>query len=98
MDAPRTRRSTGAADRGACRSQEKLGTRFRRLYREQYRGHADAARGLREAEDRPTGVRLELVGVRRPRGHADARRRAPAAGVAVRGVEAGRRTAVLPLL
>ena len=61
------------------RGPEELGTRFRRLYKEQRRGDSAPARGAGRDADPEIRIRLELVGLRRPRAAADARRRVFAA-------------------
>ena len=68
---------------------EKLGTRFRRLYKEQRRGDATAARGPGRSADPEIRICVELVGVRGPRAAADARGCVSAAAVALRRLEAG---------
>ena len=73
------------------------GKRFPDLHRQQRRRDADAARSVRRPAARAVRARLELVGLRRPRRHPDARGCAAAAGVAVRRHEAGGRAARLPL-
>ena len=73
------------------------GKDFQDLHDEQRRGDADPARGLRRPADRAVRARVELVGLRRSRGDPDARRRAAAAGVALRRHQDGGRTARLPV-
>ena len=77
---------------------EELGTRFRRLYKEQCRGDSAAARSAGRHADPEIRICVELVGLRRPRAAADARRRVSAAAFALRRVEAGRRASGSSLL
>ena len=86
--------------RGAGWRAKELGTRFRRLHREQHRSHAGASRGgcVLGAGARAFRLRVELVRVRRRCGHSDARGRAAAAGIALRGLEARGGTALPPVL
>ena len=80
------------------RGPKELGTRFRRLYKEQCRGDSTAARSAGRHADPEIRIRLELVGVRRPCAAADARRRVFTAAFPVRRLEAGRRASGPPLL
>ena len=64
------------------RGPKELGTRFRRLYKEQRRGDSAAARSPGRHADPEIRIRVELVGLRRPRAAAHARRRVSAAAVA----------------
>ena len=73
------------------------GRDFRDLHDAQRRRDADAARGLRRPPDRARRLRLELVGLRRRGGAADARGRGAAAGVALRRDQAGGRAPVPPV-
>ena len=61
------------------RGPKELGTRFRRLYKEQRRGDSAAARSAGRHADPEIRIRVELVGLRRPRAAAHARRRVFAA-------------------
>ena len=73
------------------------GKDFTDLHRQQHRGDAAAARGLRRTAARALRPRVELVGVRGSRRDPDARGRAAAAGLALRRHEAGGRAARLPV-
>ena len=83
--------------RGTGRRAKELGAGLQHVYREQRGGFAAAAGGVRRAAAAPLRVCVELVALWRQRRNTDARRRAAAAGVAVRSDEAGGRAAVLPL-
>ena len=105
VEHPGRRRSGGAARRcDACVSPgraswgaQELGTGFSRLYRQQRGGDPTLARGVRRQADRAFRLCLEFLGLRRRSAAADARRRPPAACVAVRGDETRGRAALLPV-
>ena len=67
---------------GPGRRAEKLGTRFRRLYKEQRRGDSTPPRSAGRHADPEIRICVELVGLRRRRAAADARGRVSAAAVA----------------
>ena len=73
------------------------GDDFRDLHVAQRRRDAAAARGRQGPAAPPVRLRVELVGLRRRRADSDARGRLPAAGVAVRRHQAGRRAPLPPL-